>query len=409
MIKNNSYNNLFCILFLLLVFFDEFFFFIMIITGTSAEEGMKRYEVAILSGMVLAMLFYDMVNGRINTKTWKVFALMGVLVVLYVLTPIFHNGNPPKFQSALLLLVAESIPASYMGAKLGSSSISSMVKIDRILPFFVISISIILGIVGLKYARESMMMRDDESGLGYQSMSYFMAYCYAYSAYYVFFSIKKGTRVHNFFKTLMLPNMFFCAIMCLISGGRGAFVFIIFITIYIVWSLKSKFKKHNLSFFVILLSVGAIFILLASFFDIWNSTGLQRVTENLYHDEEREILFKRAKEAFWESPIIGQGLGSVWYTVGYYSHNILMDMLAETGIIGTAFFAYVLIKTFFILYRKTSQNNIFVLFSLIFLGALVKNAFSGYYLGAYKLFMMCSFAYVISNSIKKKNLQTNMH
>ena len=406
MMKHNSYNILFYILFWLFVFFDEFFFFILILTGGSAEEGMKTREVVLLSGTVLLFFLYDIINGLINTKTRTVLILLGILVLLYMLTPMFHSGNPPKFQSALLLFMAESIPASYIGARLGSSSISSLEKIDKLLPYFVIPISIILGIVGLTYARGAMMMIDDDSGLGYQSISYFMAYCYAYSAYYVFFSPQKGKRMHKLFKIIMLPDMFFCALICLVSGGRGAFVFIVFITLYIIWTLKSVFKRNFFNFIVIVISLGILFLWVASYFDIWNSRGMQRVSETLYYDEERIVLYKKAADAFLQSPLIGQGLGSVWFTVGYYSHNILMDMLAETGIVGAIFFVFVLLRTFLTLYKNIRYNSIFILFTIIFLGALIKNSFSGYYLGAYKLFMFCSFVYVL-NRFRVTYKQTN--
>lgn len=93
-------------------------------------------------------------------------------------------------------------------------------------------------------------------------------------------------------------------------------------------------------------------------------------------------------------------VGSIWYTVGYYSHNIVMDLLAETGIIGTTFFLSLLLKTFLGLYRLMRYQKTAILLSVIFLGTLLKYTFSGYYLGAYNLFMMCSFVYVMNNSQK---------
>ena len=125
-----------------------------------------------------------------------------------------------------------------------------------------------------------------------------------------------------------------------------------------------------------------------------------RVVGFLTEDTERERLYRLAFQAFEESPIVGQGIGSIWYTVGYYSHNLVMDLLAETGIIGTTIFLYLLLKTFLGLYRLMRYQKTAILLSVIFLGALLKNAFSGYYLGAFKLFMMCSYIYVMNNSFK---------
>jgi len=399
--KQDSNNILFFFLFFLFLFLDELFFFVLILTGSSAEDGMKTLEVAPIAGITYAMFVYDFLKGRIKGRVLHVVFFLIAIVLLYWLTQLFHDGANPKYRSSLILILAESIPAAYVGTRLANSSPIAMLNIDRLLPFFVIPISTVLGIVGIRYAREAMMMTDDESGLSYQSISYFMSYSYAYCAYYVFFSPLKNSKIHRFFRVIMLPDMLFCALICLVSGGRGAFVFIILVSIYILFTLGKSMKGHVGYYILIIIGVSVAFLSAAYYFDIWNSAGMNRVVEHLTDDTERERLYRLALQAFEESPIVGQGMGSIWYTVGYYSHNIVMDLLAETGIIGTTFFLYLLLKTFLGLYRLMRYQKIAVLLSIIFLGALLKNAFSGYYLNGIKLFMLVSYVYVMNNSIKK--------
>lgn len=393
-------NYLFFFLFFLFVFFDEFFFFILILTGTSAEQGMKTLEVVPIAGITYAMLAYDILKGRVKGRVLNVLLFLVAIVLLYLLTQLFHDGANPKYRSTLLLILAESIPAAYVGTRLAGSSSITILKIDRLLPFFVIPISITLGTVGVEYAREAMLIREDESGLDYQSISYFMSYSYAYCAYYVFFSPLKNTKNHRFFSVFMSLDMLFCALMCLVSGGRGAFVFIIVISIYILYTLRKSMKGNLGYYFLIITGVSIAFLSAAFFFDIWNSAGMNRVVGHLTEDVERERLYRLAFQAFEESPIVGQGMGSIWYTVSYYSHNIALDLLAETGIIGTVFFLSILIKTFLGLYHQMRHQKIAIFLLMIFMGALLKNAFSGYYLNGIKLFMMCSFVYVMNNSPK---------
>lgn len=400
--RHTVYNNywFFC-LFFLFVFFDELFFFILILTGSSAEDGMKTLEVVPIAGATYLMMAYDFLKGRVNGRVLNVLLFLLAIVSLYMLTQLFHDETNSKYRSSLLLILAESIPAAYVGTRLARSSPIAMLKIDRLLPFFVIPISIALGIVGIRYASESMLISEDESGLGYQSASYFMSYSYAYCAYYVFFSPLRNTKIHRFFRVIMLPDMFFCALMCLVSGGRGAFAFIILVSIYILFTLRKSMKGHIGYYILIIISVSVAFLLLAFYFDIWNSAGWNRVSEHLTYDTERERLYRLAFQAFEESPIVGQGMGSIWYTVGFYSHNIVMDLLAETGIIGTTIFLSLLLKTSLGLYRLIRYQKTAILLFVIFLGALLKNSFSGYYLGAFKLFMMCSFVYVMTSSLPK--------
>ena len=49
--------------------------------------------------------------------------------------------------------------------------------------------------------------------------------------------------------------------------------------------------------------------------------------------DNRWIRWNLAWNAFTKSPVFGHGLGSVFYEVGFYSHNIFTDMLCEGGVV----------------------------------------------------------------------------
>ena len=95
-----DHNYLLFFLFFLFVFFDEFFFFVLILTGTSAEDGMKTFEVVPIAGITYAMLAYDILKGRVKGKVLHVLFFLISIVLLYLLTPLFHDGANSKYRSS---------------------------------------------------------------------------------------------------------------------------------------------------------------------------------------------------------------------------------------------------------------------------------------------------------------------
>ena len=128
-------------------------------------------------------------------------------------------------------------------------------------------------------------------------------------------------------------------------------------------------------------------------FNVMESAGMMRVMDKLTEDDNRMWLYKKAYDAFLESPVWGNGVGSIWWTVGFYSHNMFMDILAETGVVGGLFFVYIIMKTIWRLMISSKPHPIYILIFIVFSGALVHNMFSGYWVSAIKLFFVCSFVY----------------
>lgn len=389
-----THNYFFYIILLLFVFYDEFFFSVLALTGINHVSGLKTYEAVPMALAAYLMLAYDIFKRRIDKRTVNVLLYLFVLLILYITTQIFFVGKMGNYRSGLLLFGAESIPMAIIGARLAKSNPSSMAKMDRLLPFFSIPIAFLIGTIGLRYVNESILMVGDDTGMSYQSISYAMAFCYTYSAYYVFFSPLKGKKYYKVLRLLMIPTMLFCAIICLTSGGRGAFVLIAAVTLYIIFTLRNSMKGYFGKFLIIVLSLSVVFMVVSTYMGVWESAGMSRVMHSLTKDVERARLYSTALETFLESPLVGQGVGSIWFTVGFYSHNMVLDWLAETGVIGTSLFSYILYRTAFYLYHLIKHQKIAIFLSIVFLGALIYNTFSGYYLGAGKLFFVSSFVYV---------------
>ena len=383
------------LLVLVVVFLDEICSCTQIITGWD-EIFIKHFWAIILASVSYTLLFVDLGKGKIKNKNIKVLLILLLILFFYVLTSLFY-GYHHKYYSYLLVLVAESFSAAFIGMRFAKSH--NFKDINNILPFIVIPISLLIGAIGIHYAAIGERIKDDEdSGLGYQTLSYLMAFSYSYACYFVFFKERTHGLYANIMRILMTFFMFYCALVCLVSGGRGAFVFVIFISLFVVFYYLKISKKHHFQAIIIIAFVAVTTAWAINHFNVMESVGMLRVMGRLTEDDNRMRLYESAYTAFMDSPLWGKGLGSVWWTVGFYSHNMLLDLLSEGGIIWTTIILFILMKTLFKLYRYGEIDRVFLFFLIVMLGALVRYTFSSYWVAGHKLFFLCSMMYCLPNA-----------
>ena len=180
------------------------------------------------------------------------------------------------------------------------------------------------------------------------------------------------------------------------------------ISAYLVYRIIGNRRKGKVGSLILLVGVALTLVYLVSYFQVFESVGATRIVNSLTKDEGRMGLWEKAIDSFKESPIIGHGLGSVWWEVGFYSHNFLADLLVETGIIGTITIMSVLIKCVLRIIRLSKSNTMAMFLLIVFSGILVETAFSGYWLSASKLFLVYGFVYGYS-SIPRRSSFASVH
>lgn len=393
---------------LFVIFFDEFFNCAAIVVGFTVESGMKQYEAMLLAAIGYSMLAYNLLNGRINKREHQVFVVLFAILFLYILTPVFYNNSINKHTVFLFVYGAECIPAAIIGMSFAKSV--NLHKVNDLLPFVVIPITVLIGTLGLAAAMmgttvgAASYQEGGDSGLNYQSLSYFMAFSYTYAFYYAFYGNQKRGLVNLLTRVAMAADMLFCLAVCMMGGGRGGFVYMVIISIFLLFFYLKSSKRHrgHAAIIIILLVLASIYIALSM--DVMQSKGMERVANNLTEDGTRRQLYQSAFDVFLSSPIIGKGVGSIWWTVGFYCHNMFLDLLAETGLIGTFFFISIIWRSFKKLYRLSDSDKIFLFMFLIMAGGFVKYMFSGYYIGAIQLYFVCSFVYCLPQ-YKSKSIE----
>lgn len=386
---------------LFVIFSDELFYGFVSLSGMGLESGMKSREAIVIAGIAYLLLIKDMLNHKLSNRNYiQLFALLILLVLYYVVQYLYSGGaKPDRYFSSLLVNGALCIPAGYVGMRLARCYYNEHVL--KYLPFFVIAVSSIVAAAVFKSAVTGVLLNDEDDVFNYQSASYYLSYCFSYSFFYVFLYKDKRdkgfSRLEKYGMTVML---FVCALGCILGGGRGAFVYLVCVSTFVVYRLLKQKGKAKGTTIVLLMIAAGVMVILAQYFQVFESSGFTRVSGRLTKDDARTQLWFLAMNAFQESPIIGHGLGSIWWEVGFYSHNMLSDFLVETGIVGAVFFVTVLIKIFVCLSKRSKVSSFDMFIFLVFLGALVKYTFSGYWFSAPKLFLAFGYVFGMSKQMR---------
>lgn len=380
---------------LFVIFSDELFNSFMFVSGIFLEPGMKSKEAIAIAGLSYIMIAWDVIKNRFTFQNYKQLLFLFIILLLYVITGFFypHTSIYEKYVAHLLSYGALGIPAAYIGIRLARGGYGNIIL--QFLPLYLIIVALVVGYSVLFSAFIGVMLNGAQDGFDYQNSSYYMAYCSSYSFFYVFFYAKKNKNIFEtviYFATIFL--IFFCAVGCILGGGRGAFVYLILISIYLFYRVMQKSKgSGKVKYFIILSIVAVLMVIIANYFDIFHSVGAERVSGSLTTDLNRTQSWTDAINAFASSPILGWGIGSIWWTVGFYSHNMLTDFLAEMGLFGTTIMTIVLIKMLTCLIKRSKVNNFDMFMLLLFLGALLQATFSGYWISSFKLFLMFGYVY----------------
>lgn len=382
---------LFPIYFLIWLFCNQLLSVYLSLTGSAIHSGMLQRVYIPIAAVSYILLFNDLRKYN-NPGIRKIIGLIVAFFTLYLLSSAFIMNVPYEYTTRLLRF--GSICIAGVAIAIHLNLYPAYEKIEKLLPFFIFVIVLTLGVYGFNAATQNTVIREEEGegiGLNYQNYSYYMAEAYSYCLYYLFFSKIKGTHFHSVTRIPMLFIMVLSGVLCLLGGGRGPFIFFIVLNVLFVY-FYSKQYKVNAKSVTYLLVLGFALFFAADYFNVFNTVGYTRVVQNMFEDDSRNHLYMSAWNAFKDSPILGNGLGSVWWTVGWACHNMYLDILAEGGVILGAIILYYMFSSFATLWRSSIRENWIFLPFVIFLEAIVENSFSGYWVSCQTLWFGVAFA-----------------
>ena len=306
-------------------------------------------------------------------------------ILLYGCTSLLYGHINDFYWSYFLSMGVRFIPAILAGCLILKNN-SIINCIEQSLLIFVSLYTIILSKVVFS-AEIGVNIGDTynaEGGLNYQTISYYSVYAFGLTMYILTYN-----KYPLLLKYILIFLAFMQILMAIMAGGRGALILSIVLYIYFSFKKRSLIEVVLFLFFTFcavilvkkLLSSNPLFEL--GYTRIFSFFSDAEAVEN----DNRWIRWNLAWKAFLSNPILGNGIGSVFYEVGFYSHNILCDILCEGGIVLFLFTSSKLVQFYKkakSLIRLDNKNEIFI---VIFLCIYINLMFSGYYLSESGIWM----------------------
>lgn len=385
-------------LFILLVAFGSILYFLSMETLGVGRNQSLYHAYSMVVGMGAVIYFIKHQKNVARKYVIRAYSMILFVIVCYLVTRLFYTYDNSLYSSVMIVMLAHFVPCVLMGVgMLGDSK--ALERIHNALPLFVIVLTIVLvrSIMTVELGANLNETFESES-VNYQTLSYYSIYCYGFSLYLFVYETKS-----KICRLVYLCIAILCVVMCLMAGGRGAFILGVLYTIYF---LKGKISVAGI--IITLCVIMALLFTIPSFIDIEVlQYGFGRVFNFFSSSDaiEGDIRWERwnlAWNAFFRSPLFGHGIGSVFYEVGMYSHNIFTDMLCEGGIILVVFFSKNLFDFFKVVLGISKTRHQINIIIIMFLSSFVMLCFSGYYLETESLWL--TMAYVLPQVKQSKKL-----
>ncbi|MEY8687694.1 hypothetical protein AB9N12_16695 [Bacteroides sp. AN502(2024)] len=397
---NSVRHYIFPFFFLVNLFAGEIFGSYMSAKDISVKSGMLQNWFAVIGVISYIILMRDLFRGKNIKGNFHVIAILACILSMFIITGFFYPDVPDLYSSAILYFGCICIASSISGCHL--ATYPNFNKIDEILPFFILPIGLTISTFGYMSALKNGLVQT-ETSLDYQNVAYICAEMVAFGGYYIVFSTAKGLKSFNLFKIPVLITCFVCAIVCLISGGRGGAVLLLFYLLFFLYKLRNLRGIGILKSFIIIGIIIAIFFIIANNLNLWKSDGFSRVLSSINVDDARAGLRRKSLQIFYDTDYVGGGLGSIWMNLGIYSHNIFLDLLAEIGILGCIVVSLSIYKIVKKLLRLSKENIGCMLILLIFFKGFILCLFSGYWLNTYQLWFAVGFVFALPSINSLRN------
>lgn len=320
---------------------------------------------------------------RLKAKSSKVFKRMLVLYAAILIGMVFTvlvNGYVASMMSTYILSFGTRVLAGiFLGCVVLNKNLVQ--KVDKwIEPFCIFYTGVLFFI-----ARGNIGGGLFAYGIDRQILSYAGAYSLVLLLYYNFnfdridkfyifgFQI---TKVVNY--AIIVLNIY----IVFAGGGRGAFILIVIVYLYYLMNLFANNNRRSFGIGLALLIIGVSAFFVASF-TTSVSSGFNHIINtfiNMFTDrssQERIDLWLRAIEIAKDGLFLGGGAGSTAYNLGFYAHNMFIDIIVEYGILGVIASLIIIINVVKKVFRY-SVKSITIEFSMIvFLCGFIMLMFSG--------------------------------
>jgi O-antigen ligase len=361
---------------------------------TKLDENAFRTVLVLHGPALTAGLIYMKATGLRIFRKNRTAMLLVVFLVLIVIVSSLRNWNSNYVKESLKIFLAFCVFGFFLGMTAGMTvpraRVFNIIWVPCVLVLFLYSLHLfqLWGYRGYNFT----LPGDNPART---------------AALFLFFSLVGLTNfsiTHNYAVKLFFGILtLFCIFLALFTNSRSVIaIFVVFLSCNIVFQIiqsRYKFDKYALAIFVGVFVACCVLIVLGMKKNYLNNRILSIIQlpaktlayivnkdQMVYKEIVRFPIWHQAVSEFLENPILGGGFGSEYYNEANdqkyaHPHNILLQFLAETGVVGLGVFLVFLlavIKKAIDSYRRLEIRNdklIFIFYPSAFAFFLLSSCF----------------------------------
>lgn len=334
-IKLNIFHTIDRIVLCIAIAHEGFFFSINSLlgkeyAGSNQSSSYRLFLASLVIYLFLRMFFKTRTLDR-KILTWL---LIPICFITIAQITKFLYGSNDLFNSSILYILVWQYMAILLSISLLDDDVEKQVESFFKYIVFILSLSVALASFA-SYQRGRFM--DSIGGATYQSASYYAAFCFGMTLFYM---RKRKKEMASKIETIAYIFVLIIDFLALIlSGGRGAMILLIMYAFVYFLGGDKEGKARNL-ILLIALTIAVIFIVgkmdssivnhqIQRIFSYISTSGL-----DFTNTSGRNFYYNRCINIIKESNYMGNGLLSYYYLMnGSYPHNIFLEFLIEGGII----------------------------------------------------------------------------
>ena len=391
------------VLIILMMFANAILKFVLYFLNIQSESGQLAIMYIIVA-VISACLCFRHFSRMIQHGFLSVIILFVAIGVSFVITGLSRDFHYTKYYSELKSYLAMAVCIIFL-----TLLIAWKKKRDinlKVIFAAVIILTVISFVSLFRHDSDIAGYIRDSSGLTYQNVSYFSAYAFGLTLFHITETVK-SRPLSWFYKLIYFVFLAIQAATCFLAGGRGGLVLLVVLfvaSVFMYWGKKAY--RIVVPAVIILIFLRYAFPFVISLLGI-NVKGIERVMDFFNGgllDDGRMSLYLESLGVFGDSPVFGHGIGSIFYYLKSYSHNLFLDVLSETGVVGLLIFLFVLIvfiKKISMFYR---QGSLFRFLTIMFICGFTLNMFSGYFWNNQHLWLPIAVALTIHKNEFEHNV-----
>lgn len=361
------------------------------------ETGLVAILIVSFRGVCVGWVCWQELKKEAYKSVLWPFLIVGLIILSFFFESlIFEEVTMKSFAGRQFLFFGTAaVPAIILAAYIYRHNRFDMVARNAEIIMLICTLALVLNIPAMM--SEVSFQKIGGSG-GHQDLSYTAAFCFLINLTNVLSGNTKFRYkifLSKTFRVIYLVLLPIQAVICILGGGRGGGVLLVFgfLSILYIYSKHNMGKVLRWGLFVI------VAIMLVSSITGLFSTGFGRTFDYIQggtvdltvnqSDIERTQLREKSYNIISDSPIVGHGLWNGLVVAGYYMHNVFLDVLIAGGFVYLLFFIVIMKRVYKTTYNilQTDNSKCMLLPYILYPTTLL--LFSGFYL-TNSLFWFCT-------------------